>query len=55
MLNPQENVWNKLKSFLYEYKARPSIDKIKDFIIDYSNHMNSNKSKSLADGRSYYK
>lgn len=57
MLNPQENVWNKLKSFFYEYKARPSIDKIKDFIMDYFNHMNSNKSetKSLVNGRSYYK
>ena len=57
MLNPQENVWNKLKSFFYEYKARPSIDKIKDFISGYFNHMNSNKSevRSLVNGRSYYK
>ncbi len=57
MLNPQENVWDKLKSFFYEYKARASINEIKDFIIDYFNHMNSNKveTRSLVDGRSYYK
>lgn len=32
-LNPQENVWNKLKSYFYEYKARSSIDEIIDFIL----------------------
>ena len=57
MLNPQENVWNKLKSYFYEYKSRSSIDEIKDFITDYFNHMNSNRdeTKSLVNGRSYYK
>jgi transposase len=56
-LNPQENVWNKLKSYFYEYKARSSIDEIKDFILDYFTHVNSNtdKTKSLVNARSYYK
>jgi len=35
MLNPQENVWNKLKSYFYEYEARSTIDEIKDFILEY--------------------
>ncbi len=57
MLNPQENVWNKLKSYFYEYKARSSIDEIKDFISNHFNHANSNKAetKSLVNARSYYK
>lgn len=57
MLNPQENVWNKLKSYFYEYKARSTIDEIKNFISDYFNHANSNKAKtkSLVNVRSYYK
>ena len=57
MLNPQKNVWNKLKPYFYEYKARTTIDEIKDFISDYFNHANSNKAetKSLVNARSYYK
>jgi transposase len=57
MLNPKENVWNKLKSIFYGYKARSSINEIKDFILDYFIHMNSNKSEtqSLVNGRFYYK
>lgn len=57
MLNPQENVWNKLKSYFYEYKARSSINEIKDFISNYFNPANSNKAeaKSLVNARSYYK
>lgn len=57
MLNPQENVWNKLKTYFYEYKARSSISEIKDFIIEYFNSANSNKiqTKSLVNGSSYYK
>lgn len=57
MLNPQENVWNKLKSYFYEYKARSSINEIKDFISDYFNHVNSNKdeTKCLVNARAYYK
>lgn len=56
MLNPQENVSNKLKSYFYEYKARYSINEIKDFISDYFNHANSNKTetKLLVNARSYY-
>lgn len=56
-LNPQENVWNKLKSHFYEYKARPSIDEIKDFISDYFSHADSNtlETKSLVNARCYYK
>ncbi|SHI21311.1 DDE superfamily endonuclease [Sporanaerobacter acetigenes DSM 13106] len=57
MLNLQENIWNKLKSYFYEYKAKTTIDKIKDFISDYFNYANSNKAetKSLVNARSYYK
>ena len=57
MLNPQENVWNKLKTYFYEYKARTSIQEIKDFIVDYFDHVNSNtkETQSLVNARSYYK
>jgi transposase len=57
MLNPQENVWNKLKTYFYEYKARTSIQEIKDFIVDYFNYANSHtkETQSLVNARSYYK
>lgn len=57
MLNPQENVWNKLKSYIYEYKARSSVDEIINFISDYFYQANYNKAetKSLVNARSYYK
>lgn len=57
MLNPQENVWNKLKTYFYEYKARNSIQEIKDYILDYFRHENSNpeETKSLVIPRSFYK
>ncbi len=57
MLNPQENVWNKLKSYFYQYKSRSSIDEIKDFIFNYFNHANSNiaETKTLVNARCYYK
>jgi transposase len=57
MLNPQENVWNKHKTYFYEYKARTSIQEIKNFIVDYFNHNNSNtiETQSLVNARSDYK
>ena len=57
MLNPQENVWNKLKSYFYQYKSRKSIQEIIDFVFEYFNYANSNpeQTKLLVNGRSYYK
>lgn len=57
MLNPQENVWNKLKSYFYQYKSRKSIQEIMDFVFNYFNYANSNpgQTKILVNGRSYYK
>ena len=57
MLNPQENVWNKLKSYFYQYKSRKSIQEIIDFVFDYFSYANVNteETKLLINGRSYYK
>lgn len=57
MLNPQENVWNILKSYFYQYKSRSSIQEIIDFILDYFDNANSNpcETKALVNSRSYFK
>ncbi|WML34704.1 transposase [Clostridium sp. OS1-26] len=55
-LNPQENIWNKLKNCVFSVSAYPSIDELFESIKLVYYHFNEQKDmiKSLAYARNYY-
>lgn len=55
-LNPQENIWNKLKNSVFSTSAYPSIDELFESIKLVYNHFNEKKDmiKSMVYARNYY-
>lgn len=56
-LNPQENIWNRLKNCIFSTSAYPSIDELFESINMVYNHFNEEKDmiKSLVYAKNYYK
>lgn len=56
-LNPQENIWSKVKNLIYTLNSRNSIDKLFDDLVSLYDKLNSNdfSLKSLVCARNYYK
>lgn len=56
VLNPQENIWNKLKNCIFSTSAFKSIDDLFDSVDSIYLHLNEdfNMVKSLAYARNYY-
>lgn len=55
-LNPQENIWNKLKNCVFITSAYPSIDELFESIKLVYHHFNEKKDmvKSIVYGKNYY-
>lgn len=55
-LNPQENVWNKIKNCLFRLRARVCVDELFCNLSSFIDKFNSNSEqvKSIVHGRSYY-
>lgn len=55
-LNPQENIWNKLKNCVFSTSAYPSIDELFESIKSVYYHFNEQKDmiRSLVYARNYY-
>jgi transposase len=56
-LNPQENIWNNVKKFVYTHSSRDSMDILFDDLSSLYEELNANNLtiKSLANANSYYK
>lgn len=55
-LNPQENIWNKLKNCIFSASAYPSINELFESIKSVYNHFNEKKDmiRSIVYARNYY-
>ena len=55
-LNPQENIWNRLKNCIFSSRARANIEELFDDIANIYEKLNQNKSieKSVTYVRIYY-
>ena len=55
-LNPQENIWNRLKNCIFSSRARANIEDLFDDIVNIYEKLNQNKSieKSVTYARNYY-
>lgn len=55
-LNPQENIWNRLKTCIFSTSARNSIDDLFDDVASIYNTFNENKDliKSIVYAKNYY-
>ncbi|MBV7276869.1 transposase [Clostridium sp. PL3] len=56
-LNPQENIWNRVKNCIFSNRARSCIDELFNDIVDIYNILNQNSdiTTSLTYGKHYYK
>ncbi|NSB12629.1 transposase [Clostridium beijerinckii] len=54
-LNPQENIWNRLKNCIFSSRARANIEELFNYIVSIYEKLNQNKSiENLTYARNYY-
>ena len=55
-LNPQENIWNRLKNCIFSSRARANVEELFNDIVSIYDKLNQNKSieKSVTYARNYY-